>query len=308
MDSRLKNMEISLQVLICSYADGVQGLLPEAFPEVEGVGYLVSWQRPDLHGCLGGRVVRAREIDDMDMPALLRRKDFDVYVSATGGLSVNRNIAISKATAPLCLIADDDMSYTAPRLLSVIDAFASRPAMQVAAFSFEGDDKSYPGEEFDLRTPPRGWYVSSVELAFRRTDVRNSGVEFDDEVGLGAPRYGSGEEELWLHYLLQAGLQGRFVPQVIGRHRGLSTGVRKASDPGVLLAQGFVMGSKGTPLAPLRLAVKACRVWRATGRSLCYCLCRLLQGWVEGCLRRHRRRRKGIVAEKAQPSSMQQIQ
>lgn len=283
-----------LQVLICTLGEGVQGLMPELLPPVEGVEYIVSWQRPDLASVLGRDIEEASCVEGLEVPELLSRKDFKVYVSASKGLSMNRNIAISKAASPLCLIADDDMGYTPARLRGVIEAFACRPDADILAFRYEGDDKYYPEEEFDLKFPLKGWYVSSVEIAFRRKSVIKSGVIFDCNLGLGAPRYGSGEEELWLYDALQAGLKGCFVPLLIGRHRGLSTGVRNAASPSVLRAQGYVQGCKRTSLAPLRLMLKACRVWRLTGRSVLYCYGKLIQGWVEGLRRRQSRDSAGM--------------
>lgn len=304
----MKQNDIKLEVLICTMADGVQGLLPEAFPKLEGVRYVVAWQRPDLRPVIGEQVLDARQLDSVELPDFLIRDDVRIFVSATQGLSVNRNIALQCAQAPVCLISDDDMSYTRSRLEEVIRAFDVRPDMDVCAFCYDGGEKVYPDAEFDLHCPPRGWYVSSVELAFRRCRIIDAGIWFSEEVGLGAPRYGSGEEDLWLYDALQGGMKALYIPTVIGRHRGLPTGVRKASDASILLAQGYVHGCKATSLAPMRLGLKAFRVWRSAGGFWLRNWWLLCQGWVEGLRARHRRKRYGTKPSVTAPSVRQQIQ
>lgn len=272
--------------------EGVQGLLPESFPRVAGIEYLVSWQRPDLREKLGDVVKVCREIPDLEVPDFLQRGDVKTVVSTGTGLSRNRNIALCSADAEICLLADDDMHYSVSQLESVIEAFAGNADADLVAFRYDGDQKLYPDYEFDLQSPPKGWYISSVEIAFRLEKIRALNLYFDTEVGLGAKRYCSGEEELWLYELLQRGVHGIFLPITIGRHRGLSTGVRKASESRVLLAQGYVAGRTRMPWAPLRLAKKAYRVWRSSGRAMIINYWWLLQGWFEGLRFRHNCRRK----------------
>ena len=93
---------VKLQVLICTIgAEGIRRVVESSHPEVEGVEYLVSWQLPD---------------GDMDVPeALVVRDDVKVCKVNSRGICRNRNNAVRCATAPLCLMSDDDVCYNEKR-------------------------------------------------------------------------------------------------------------------------------------------------------------------------------------------------
>ena len=127
-----------LQVLICTYgSDGIERVASASHPKIEGIEYFVSWQTDG----------------DKEIPIGLQRTDFHILRSATKGLSVNRNIALSKATAPLLLISDDDVDYTEEGLRSVIDAFHRHKDMDIVTFRYESSShtKYYPKGTSDLR-------------------------------------------------------------------------------------------------------------------------------------------------------------
>ena len=108
---RNRDRKPELQVMICTYGrDGLRRIASSQHPEVEGIEYLVSVQHdPD---------------DDIyPIPKELDRVDFRLFPTPTRGLSVNRNMALSLASAPILLISDDDVEYTKNGLRSVIDAF-----------------------------------------------------------------------------------------------------------------------------------------------------------------------------------------
>ncbi len=260
-----------LEVLISTFgAEGLRRVATMALPEMDEVKYLVSCQCPGH--------------DSLELPPELQRKDVKVIFTPTKGLSVNRNNAISHATAPLCLISDDDLSFTPEGFRSVITVFGENPDLDVATFQYTVTDgrfeKSYPSESFPLSDPAKGYFVTSFEIAFRRESVIKSGVWFNRNFGLGAPLYGSGEEELWIKDLLDAGLNARFYPYVIAAHADCSTtGVRLMDSPPVLRAAGAVIKRLYPATSFPRVLLKAWRSSRASGAGLGECLRPLLYGW-----------------------------
>lgn len=242
---RQENQEIQLQVLICTFGKaGIRRIAEASHPRIPGVEYIVSWQLGDSEG---------------NIPEALQRDDFRILLSDSRGLSRNRNIALDAATAPICLIADDDLNYEPDAFRKIIDVFKADPQLDIAAFRYSGGDgKHYPDHEFDLRRPPKGYYVSSIELAFRRESVMASGIRFDLRFGIGA-EFPSGEENIWLHQLLQAGLKGKFFPITIANHEAITTGSRLSTDPEFIRTKGAVMRILFPRTWPLRLLTHALR-------------------------------------------------
>lgn len=205
----MNSSDVKLQVLICTCGEeGIRRVAEGKHPEVGGVEYLVSWQASE----------------GIAVPEILKRPDFRIARAESIGLSRNRNHALSQSTSPLMLISDDDADYTAERLQRVIREFDARPDEDILTFRFESGvrTKNYPAESFPLDSPPHGWYVSSLEIAFRNT-VIDKRVHFNEHFGIGA-EFPSGEEGLFLHDCLAAGLRGRYIPVTIAYHESLSTG------------------------------------------------------------------------------------
>lgn len=241
-------MERMLDVLICTYGlDGIKRVARMNLPKVKGVMYVVSWQTAGISG---------------DVPDELCRDDVEVFQTATRGLSVNRNEALSHSKGEICLIADDDLIYEPSQLEAVIRTFNEHPEVDLATFRYEGEDrKYYPGTIADIsRMMPKGYWVSSFEIAFRRRSVAGK-VKFNENFGIGAPVFGAGEESVFLTDCRRAGLICRFFPITITKHIGLTTGLRNMSRWVVMSTGAYVRyeyGWKGFP----RLLLFAWRSWR----------------------------------------------
>lgn len=219
--------EVNLQVLICTFGEeGIRRVAACHHPSVDGVSYIVSWQCPGIKPLI---------------PDELKRDDFKIVTSETLGLSKNRNIAIDAATAPIALISDDDVRYTRERLAAVIDAFDNHPDDDILTFRYESaeEKKYYPEHECPLFRRPKGYYPSSIEIAFRRASVQGR-FRFNENFGLGA-KYPSGEEDIFLMDLRKGALKGTFVPLTIAEHPGASTGTRKRGIPDFVRTKGAVM-------------------------------------------------------------------
>lgn len=238
---------MTLEVLICTLGrDGIARVDAMGLPHVENVSYLVSWQMPDG-----------------EIPQNLLRPDVRVITSHDTGLSRNRNHALDNAAGDVLLIADDDLRYTARQLLSVLDVFRKNPSLEVATFRYDGEDKKcYPDHECDLgKKLPKGYYVTSFELALRRNS-RAGKLRFNEKMGIGARYLHAGEEELLLLAARKMGLNCRFFPVTITSHEGLTTGNRHVM-PGVARAFGAYIGLAYPFTCLPRIVLKAWRLYRS---------------------------------------------
>jgi len=262
---------VKLEVLIATYGqDGLTRLAGMKLPHIPDVRYLVSCQYPDTM---------------TEKPAPSLREDISIIFSDTRGLSVNRNILLRNATAPYCLIADDDLDFLEEGLEKIIEIFDHSPEISIISLQYidsEGNnEKHYPDDTFSLDSPPKGYYISSIELAFRRADILGRKIFFNENFGAGTKRYQCGEEDLWLHDILKSGLKGVYFPVRVAIHKGSSTGIRKASEPAVLRAQGAVMARLFRVTGLPRTCLKAWRVSRSSGSSFTQCLIPAFKGWAE---------------------------
>ena len=237
-EAKAEAPEVKLQVLVCTIGrEGMERFLATDRPQVEGVQYLVSWQQPD---------------PTLEIPA---RSDITVITSDTSGLSVNRNLAMEAATAPYCLIGDDDVAYSASGLAELMYAFDTRPDLDVAALRYTCNGryiKPYSENPFNLNWPVKGWYPTSFELAYRRESPAGR-IRFNERLGLGAEHLKAGEEDVWLFDALQLGTrvamrkrddnahQALFLPITIGAHDHPTTAERHAAEPWLAETHGAVM-------------------------------------------------------------------
>lgn len=194
---------MTIDILICSFNKGivrVEDVLRE--PE-EGVRYIVSYQYND-----------ERYLDLI--PELLKtRPDITLLTTFGQGLSANRNTALSKATADLVMFADDDARFTDSSFRAVREVFEEHKDLDVAFFqatTYTGKPlKKYPEEARRITEPPTDYSISAIEMAARRTSLADR-VSFDERFGLGARFLTCGEEDVWMHDALAAGLQMSYFP------------------------------------------------------------------------------------------------
>lgn len=183
-----------LQLLICTYNTGIRDVPSILLPPVEGIGYVVSMQYSD-------------DCFLKDIPKVLLQREDVVLSTINGlGLSVNRNNAITNATAEICVIADDDVRYTLSDLHRIVSAHEATPEADVLLFQAKGPQgflKHYPTHTFDYAHQPKGYYPSSIEITFKRERVKD--ISFDPRFGLGSGCIINGEEEVWLNTLYRKG-------------------------------------------------------------------------------------------------------
>lgn len=178
-----------VQVLVSTMGERVEALrLPAPRP---GVGYVVVHQSPD------GTAAPIW---------LLRRADVLYLPLANLGLSLSRNIALQAATAPWVALADDDLDYDLDALERLIGLAERRGADIACGYHRWADGSSTLSSQppARLRRTTIG-SVTSIDIVVRRAAVRDAGVRFDTDFGLGA-RWPSCEETVFLGDALAAGL------------------------------------------------------------------------------------------------------
>lgn len=267
-----------LQVLIATFgSEGLERIASSSLPRLDNVEWVVSCQCPGQNS--------------LPIPEDLVRPDMHIHFSDSRGLSVNRNLLLDLATAPYCMIADDDLAYFAEGLQGIIEFFESNPEIDIAITRYvdkSGNyEKIYPNTITSLFPNPKGYFVTSFEIAFRRDPVINSGIRFNTNFGIGAPLYGSGEENLWIYDLNKARLRGCITTLITACHNGPTTGLRIAPEPRILRAQGAVISRIYPFTALLRAPLKAWRTARMTGSPLLTALKWVMKGWWEGFINKN---------------------
>ena len=219
---------LTIQFLISTLGERIAQAAKVLLPPMEGVSYVVVWQR--------------NGIGSDALPAELKeREDVSIVEDKGKGLARSRNIALENATADLLVITDDDNRYDTAAIELIRNAFEKHPTaglIQFQALTMEGKPlRNYPAFPYAYETRPRGTYFCSVELVMRR---KANLPRFDERFGLGA-ELGCGEEEVFVHEAVKRGVKMIYVPQPLVRTDGATTGGRFLTDAAVQRAKGAVL-------------------------------------------------------------------
>lgn len=242
---------MTLQLLISTLDNGIERIPSMLLEPRDGISYLVSWQHSD------GSVVEA-------VPQALLRDDVTVLHLQGRGLSRNRNNCIRHATADVCMICDDDCTYTHEQLATVALTFATQRSLDVATFKAHGTNTTYPEKPFDLGEKVKNYHVTSFEIAFRRSSVQGK-LEFNELFGLGAPVLHCGEEEVFIHDAVASGLTCKYFPALVVTHNGETTSTTRVGEPGTLKARGAYLYIAYRPSMIPRVFIISYRLHRDHG-------------------------------------------
>lgn len=198
---------MKLNVLICTFNDGIKQVPDIFLPYRKDVTYIVSHQYDDK--------------SHDTTPHGLIRNDVIVLKLHGRGLSKNRNFALSHANGDIAIIADDDVRYCNEYFDRVIAHFEKYPVLDIGLFKIRTDFdeppyKVYPENTFEW-TSARQHSVSSIEITFRLSKIKNK-IWFDERFGLGSMFLIGGEENAFLHDCKRAGLKINYFPEFIVEH------------------------------------------------------------------------------------------
>lgn len=139
--------------------------------------------------------------------------------TATKGVGINRNIALSNARGDYLLLADDDVRYYEGDLRAVEEAFRRYPDADVIAF---GMDMTRGGQLSARRLEPgkrrRVWNsmrYGACRIAVRRASVLKHSLSFSEVFG-GGCQYGNGEDTIFLRECFRKNLKVYSYPYVLG--------------------------------------------------------------------------------------------
>ena len=131
------------------------------------------------------------------------------------GVGLNRNNALMRADADICLIADDDMIYINHYPEIVIKAFESIPQADVIVFNLiEKKPKRYVIKKIAKVGYLNYLRYGTARIAFKLSSVRNNGIFFNQCFG-GGTEHSHGEDNLFLNDCLRAGLKIYTYPAYI---------------------------------------------------------------------------------------------
>lgn len=126
------------------------------------------------------------------------------------GLTKSRNMAIRESAADICLLCDDDEVFVPDYEARILQAYRDLPHADVIIFKMVNRPASFPDQVMRLRFP-KTMKVSSWQISFRREQLLNAGVWFDELLGAGTGN-GAEEELKFLTDCEKAGLSIYYVP------------------------------------------------------------------------------------------------
>lgn len=137
---------------------------------------------------------------------------------AERGVGLSRNNALMRATADICLFADEDVTYVDSYKEIVLQAFTENPSADIIIFNVLSTNSERPS--FVITNNERvKWHnylkYGTVRIAIRTERLKKSNVYFSLLFGAGA-KYGSGEDSLFLTDCMKKRLKIYTNHEVIG--------------------------------------------------------------------------------------------
>lgn len=167
----------------------------------------------------GAVVVNQNKKEDNTHDFELDSHQVKIVNSLETGLSRSRNLAIQHATADICLLADDDVTYRDHYKNTIIQAHQDYPEADIIAFQVTRVNSVVRNKTFRSQKSWDGYLssmkISSVEISFKRQSVVENNISFNTSFGAGE-YYSHGEENIFLYDCLNKGLKILYLPIEIG--------------------------------------------------------------------------------------------
>ncbi len=132
------------------------------------------------------------------------------------GVGLNRNNALLRSTADICLLADDDVLFEKDYEKIILSAFEKNPKADVILFniySSDGVKRSNANKNIRVRLHNCGKY-GAVRVAFRRMSVIKNAISFNQLFG-GGCMFSAGEDVIFIRTCIEKGLRVIAVPECI---------------------------------------------------------------------------------------------
>ena len=131
----------------------------------------------------------------------------EMITTQTRGLGNNRNISLLHATADICLLADDDVTYYDGYEDKIMSAFGRHPEADMIIFNLDSNSSDRKIKKITREIKLHFWNrnpYGSVRVAFRLNSQRKYNIWFSNLLGAGA-KYGSGEDTLFINEFRKKG-------------------------------------------------------------------------------------------------------
>ena len=154
---------------------------------------------------------------DHDSVELLNKNDKKIcYINMNGvGVGLNRNMSLLRATADICLFADDDMVYEEDYEKLIIESFEKNPKADVIIINLK---EKVPKRYVIKKTQKIGWFnylrYGTARIAVRLQSIRDNGIFFNLCFG-GGTEHSHGEDNLFLTDCLKKKLRIVAVPEYV---------------------------------------------------------------------------------------------
>lgn len=179
---------------------------------------------------LRSSVIVINQLTNLSKKQIINEKNFFSFEEK--GLSKSRNRALNKVNEGICIIADDDIFYTEKYVDIIEEAYLKNPDADIITFQVQTPDgklfKNYPSKKY-YHNKYSILKVSSIEITFRSSKIKEKEIKFDEKFGLGS-EFPVGEEAIFLKDCLDQGLKILYIPKVIVCHKKESTGDNLDSD------------------------------------------------------------------------------
>ncbi|MGE7182757.1 glycosyltransferase [Peribacillus sp. NPDC006672] len=158
----------------------------------------------------------ANQCERNEIEELIFKGNHIKYLSfAERGVGLNRNNALMRAHADICILADDDMVFHDGYVKMIKKCFIENPHTDVIIFNIiENPKKRYVIEKKFKVGYHNYMRFGAARIAFRRKSITKCGITFNLHFGGGA-EFSAGEDTLFLHDCLKNKLNILAVPEAI---------------------------------------------------------------------------------------------
>ena len=142
------------------------------------------------------------------------------YHLAERGVGLSRNNALLRADADLCLFSDEDIVYDDGAVERIIEGFEQHPEADMLLFNVRVQESRFTyWNSFYKRVR---WYncgrYPAYSFALRTAKMHEKNLTYSLLFGGGA-KYANGEDSLFIHDCLKAGLKVYSIPVEIGEEQ-----------------------------------------------------------------------------------------
>lgn len=142
------------------------------------------------------------------------------YHLAERGVGLSRNNALLRADADLCLFSDEDIVYDDGAVERIIEGFEQHPEADMLLFNVRVQESRFTyWNSFYKRVK---WYncgrYPAYSFALRTAKMHEKNLTYSLLFGGGA-KYANGEDSLFIHDCLKAGLKVYSIPVEIGEEQ-----------------------------------------------------------------------------------------